>query len=70
MPLSSRSAAETVDAQVKKAVAEGARVLVGGELGEGPAAYYAPTVLVDEPRDSQSYGEEIFGPVATVYRVS
>src|SRR5699024_616424 len=70
VPLSSRTAAETVDAQVKKAVSAGARVLVGGELSEGPSAYYSPAVLVDVPRDSESYGEEIFGPVATVYRVS
>jgi succinate-semialdehyde dehydrogenase/glutarate-semialdehyde dehydrogenase len=69
-PMSSRAAAETIDAQVQKAVAEGARVLAGGVLSTGPSAYYAPTVLVDVPRDSSSYGEEIFGPVATVYRVS
>jgi succinate-semialdehyde dehydrogenase/glutarate-semialdehyde dehydrogenase len=69
-PMSSRAAAETIDAQVQKAVAEGARVLAGGVLSEGPSAYYSPTVLVDVPRDSASYGEEIFGPVATVYRVS
>ena len=69
-PMSSRAAAETVDAQVKKAVSEGAKVLAGGVLSEGPAAYYSPTVLVDVPRDSASYREELFGPVATVYRVS
>jgi succinate-semialdehyde dehydrogenase/glutarate-semialdehyde dehydrogenase len=70
VPLSSRAAAETVDAQVRKAVEEGGRVLVGGELSEAPAAYYSPTVLVDVPRDSESYRQEIFGPVATVYKVS
>lgn len=70
VPLSSRAAAETVDAQVRKAVSEGAKLLAGGVLSEGPAAYYSPAVLVDVPRDSESYGEEIFGPVATVYRVS
>ena len=69
-PMSSRAAAETIHAQVQQAVAEGGRVLAGGVLSEGPGAYYAPTVLVDVPRDSASYGEEIFGPVATVYRVS
>ncbi len=69
VPLSSRAAAETVDAQVRAAVAEGARVLAGGVLGEAPGAYYSPTVLVDVPRDSASYREEIFGPVATVYKV-
>lgn len=70
VPMSTRTAAETVDAQVKKAVEEGARVLAGGVLAEGAAAYYAPTVLVDVPRDSESYGVEMFGPIATVYRVS
>jgi succinate-semialdehyde dehydrogenase/glutarate-semialdehyde dehydrogenase len=59
-----------VDAQVSKAVEEGARVLVGGQLSEAPAAYYSPTVLVDVPRESESYRQEIFGPVATVYKVS
>ncbi|QBE48867.1 NAD-dependent succinate-semialdehyde dehydrogenase [Leucobacter triazinivorans] len=69
VPLSTRAAAETVNAQVQQAVSEGARLLAGGELSEGPAAYYSPAVLVDVPRDSESYGEEIFGPVATVYKV-
>lgn len=69
-PMSSRAAAETIHAQVQQAVAEGARVLAGGVLAEGPGAHYSPTVLVDVPRDSKSYGEEIFGPVATVYKVS
>src|SRR5690606_29373216 len=49
-PLSTRAAAETVDAQVRKAVSEGARVLAGGELSDGPGAHYSPTVLVDVPR--------------------
>ncbi|RII42882.1 NAD-dependent succinate-semialdehyde dehydrogenase [Galactobacter valiniphilus] len=69
-PMSSRAAAETVDAQVRQAVSEGARVLAGGVLSEGPGAYYAPTVLVDVPVDGPAYREEIFGPVATVYKVS
>ena len=69
-PLSSRAAAETVDAQVQQAVAAGGRVLAGGVLSEGPGAYYSPTVLVDVPRESESYRQEIFGPVATVYKVS
>lgn len=69
-PLSTRAAAETVDAQVQKAVADGATLVAGGVLSEGPAAYYSPAVLTGVPRDSESYREEIFGPVATVYRVS
>ncbi|MGK0716110.1 NAD-dependent succinate-semialdehyde dehydrogenase [Leucobacter sp. W1153] len=70
VPLSSRAAAETVHAQVQKAVAEGATLVAGGVLSDGPSAYYSPAVLTGVPRDSESYGVEIFGPVATVYRVS
>ncbi|MGD9606400.1 MAG: aldehyde dehydrogenase family protein [Leucobacter sp.] len=69
-PLSTRAAAETVHAQVQRAVAEGATLEAGGVLSEGPAAYYSPAVLTGVPRGSESYREEIFGPVATVYRVS
>jgi len=69
VPLSTRSAAETVHDQVQRAVASGARVLAGGELSSGPGAHYSPTVLVDVPRDSASYREEIFGPVVTVFKV-
>ena len=39
-------------------------------LSDGPTAYYSPTVLTGVPRDSESYREEILGPVATVYKVS
>ncbi len=69
-PLSSRSAAETVDAQVKRAVATGATIVAGGVLAEGESAYYSPTVLTGIDRTSGSAREEIFGPVATVYKVS
>ncbi|WP_164233861.1 NAD-dependent succinate-semialdehyde dehydrogenase [Microbacterium hydrocarbonoxydans] len=68
-PLSTRAAAETVHAQVQKAIAEGATLEAGGVLSDGPGAYYSPAVLTGVPRDSASYREEIFGPVATVYRV-
>lgn len=68
-PLSTRVAAETVHAQVQRAVAAGATLEAGGVLSDGPGAYYSPAVLTGVPRDSESYREEIFGPVATVYRV-
>jgi succinate-semialdehyde dehydrogenase/glutarate-semialdehyde dehydrogenase len=69
VPMSSRTAAETVNAQVQKAVAAGATLEAGGVLSDGPGAYFSPAVLTGVPRDSESYREEIFGPVATVYRV-
>lgn len=68
-PMSTRAAAETVHAQVQQAVAAGATLEVGGVLHDGPGAYYSPAVLTGVPRDSQSYREEMFGPVATVYKV-
>ncbi|OAN36669.1 aldehyde dehydrogenase family protein [Microbacterium sp. H83] len=70
VPLSTRTAAETVHDQVQRAVAAGATLAAGGVLSDGPGAYYSPAVLVGVPRGSDSYREEIFGPVATVYRVS
>lgn len=70
VPLSSRAAAENVHEQVQKAVSEGATLEAGGVLSDGPSAYYSPAVLTGVPLDSESYGVEIFGPVATVYKVS
>ncbi|RGE22017.1 NAD-dependent succinate-semialdehyde dehydrogenase [Leucobacter sp. wl10] len=70
VPLSSRAAAEGVHEQVQRAVAAGAKIEAGGVLGEGETAYYSPTVLTGIPTDSASAREEIFGPVAVVYKVS
>lgn len=69
-PLSSRAAAEQVHEQVQRAVAAGATIVAGGVLADDESAYYAPTVLTGIPRNSASYREEIFGPVAIVYKAS
>jgi succinate-semialdehyde dehydrogenase/glutarate-semialdehyde dehydrogenase len=69
-PLSSRAAAEQVNAQVQRAVAEGATLEAGGVLSEGTSAYFSPAVLTGISRDSASFRGEIFGPVAIVYKVS
>ena len=53
---------------VDDAVRRGARVLAGGAAVEGPGHFYAPTVLVDVPRDARLLREEIFGPVAPITR--
>ena len=55
--------------QVQKTVEAGARVLTGARALERRGNYYAPTVLIDIPRESPAYGEELFGPVASVFRV-
>jgi succinate-semialdehyde dehydrogenase / glutarate-semialdehyde dehydrogenase len=68
-PLASKDAVASLDADVRKTVAAGARVLTGGAPIEGPGSFYAPTVLADIPKESPGYREELFGPVACVFRV-
>ena len=69
-PLSSRRAAELLDEQVQDAVSKGATLHAGGELADGPAAYYSPAVLTGITKEMRAYREELFGPVAVVYPVS
>jgi len=69
-PLASGDQRDTLDAQVRKSVRLGARLLTGGHAVEGAGAYYAPTVLTDVPRESPAYREELFGPVAMLFRVA
>jgi succinate-semialdehyde dehydrogenase/glutarate-semialdehyde dehydrogenase len=66
-PLSSVAAAERLDDQVKRAVADGATLVSDGER---KGAFFPPGVLTDVSPDSATYREELFGPVATVYKVS
>lgn len=69
-PLSSRAAAEGLAEQVKDAVDKGATLHAGGELVEGGAAYLSPAVLTGITKEMRAYAEELFGPVAVVYKVS
>ncbi len=66
-PLSSLVAAERLQAQVDRAVAQGARLVVGGKRD---GAFYTPTVLTGVTPEMDAYGEEFFGPVAVVYSVA
>ena len=59
----------SLDADVKKTVAAGARLLTGGHPINRPGNYYAPTVLTNIPKNSPAYCEEFFGPVASIFRV-
>jgi succinate-semialdehyde dehydrogenase/glutarate-semialdehyde dehydrogenase len=65
-PLSSADAAETLQDQLDRAVAQGADVVVGGERD---GAFFPSTVLTGITPDNDAYREEFFGPVASVYRV-
>ena len=68
-PLANPDAVTTLDADVKKSVAAGARLLTGGHPLDRPGSLYAPTVLTDIPENSPAYKEEFFGPVASLFRV-
>jgi succinate-semialdehyde dehydrogenase/glutarate-semialdehyde dehydrogenase len=68
-PLATEAIRDTLDEQVRRTVAAGARVLTGGRRLEGPGYFYAPTVLTEVPRDSPAAREELFGPVAALFRV-
>jgi succinate-semialdehyde dehydrogenase/glutarate-semialdehyde dehydrogenase len=68
-PLATESIMNGVHDQVQKSVASGAKLLTGGNRVHGPGFFYEPTVLVDLPRNAPAYSEEVFGPVASVFRV-
>jgi succinate-semialdehyde dehydrogenase/glutarate-semialdehyde dehydrogenase len=68
-PLASEQLARELEQQVNATVRAGARVLTGGHRVGGTGAFYAPTVLTDIPVDSPAYGDELFGPVASLFRV-
>ncbi|MGB9012428.1 MAG: NAD-dependent succinate-semialdehyde dehydrogenase [Aeromicrobium sp.] len=69
-PMSSRAAAELVAEQVQDAVDKGATLHAGGVLSDGPDAHYSPAVLTGVTPEMRAYAEELFGPVAVVYRVT
>ena len=66
-PLSSAPAADRLQDQLDRAVAQGATVAVGGER---TGTYFPSTVLTDVTPDNDAYHEEFFGPVASVFRAS
>ena len=68
-PLASEQQRDDVEHLVADAVAKGAHALCGGAAPEGPGFYYPPTVLADVTPEMRVHLEEVFGPVATLYRV-
>jgi len=65
-PLARRDLRDNLHRQVNESVALGARVLLGGDVPDGPGAFYPPTVLADVGSGMPAYEEELFGPVAAV----
>ncbi len=68
-PLSSEQQRDDVEKLVADAVSKGAKVRCGGAAPDRPGCYYPPTVLTSITPDMRAHTEEVFGPVATVYRV-
>ena len=66
-PLSSAVAAQRLEDQVERALAKGAKLVAGGKRDGN---FFEPTVLTDITPDNDAYSEELFGPVAQVYRVA
>jgi succinate-semialdehyde dehydrogenase/glutarate-semialdehyde dehydrogenase len=69
-PLATASIRDDLAAQVERSVAAGARLLTGGHRLERPGFFYEPTVIADVPRAAPAYSEELFGPVASLFRVA
>src|SRR6202790_4929853 len=67
-PLATADGLRSLDADVQKTVKAGAKVLTGGHPLKGKGNFYAPTVLTDIPKAPPAYGEELFGPVASIFR--
>jgi succinate-semialdehyde dehydrogenase/glutarate-semialdehyde dehydrogenase len=67
-PLAMPQLVDDLDRQVRDSVAGGARLLTGGAPRRGRGFYYEPTVVTDIPDDSPAYRDELFGPVASVFR--
>src|SRR5881398_3826016 len=68
-PLATEQILQGVHDQVQKSIAAGAKLLTGGNRIHGPGFFYEPTVLVHIAIDSPAYCEEVFGPVASFFRV-
>ena len=67
-PLATSAIRDELDQQVKDSVAAGARVLTGGKRIEREGFFYAPTVLADIPPTAPAARDELFGPVASVFK--
>ncbi len=67
-PLARKDLRETLDRQVRESAAKGARVLMGGQIPERPGWWYPPTALTDVTPGQPAFHEELFGPVATLFR--
>ncbi|MET8427643.1 NAD-dependent succinate-semialdehyde dehydrogenase [Nocardia sp. NPDC004860] len=69
-PVSTFSARAELLEQIEDAVAGGATLRSGGHAVDGPGSYLAPTLLTDLTPGMRAWSEELFGPVASIFRVA
>lgn len=69
-PLASPEVLASLEAQVRESTAAGARLLLGGSRLDRPGNFFPPTVLTDIPSSAPAHREELFGPVALLYRAA
>jgi succinate-semialdehyde dehydrogenase / glutarate-semialdehyde dehydrogenase len=69
-PMARHDLRDELHEQVKKSIQAGASCVLGGEIPDHEGAMYPPTVLVDVKPGMPAYDEELFGPVASVIKVS
>ncbi|GIH22840.1 succinate-semialdehyde dehydrogenase [NADP(+)] 1 [Acrocarpospora phusangensis] len=69
-PLATEQGRADVEELVDDAIAAGATALCGGRRPDGPGWFYPPTVITGITRDMRVFAEEVFGPVASLYRVA
>jgi succinate-semialdehyde dehydrogenase / glutarate-semialdehyde dehydrogenase len=67
-PLATADGLKSLASQVERSAAAGAKILVGGKALGGAGHFYAPTVLAEIPESAPAYREEVFGPVALLFR--
>ena len=68
-PLATRDGVTSLAEQVERSVAAGAKLLTGGRVLEGPGYFYTPSVLAEIPESAPVYRDEVFGPVALLFKV-
>lgn len=65
-PMARHDLRDELHGQVNRSIEKGAKCVLGGQIPEGPGAYYPPTVLLDVKPGMPAYDEEMFGPVAPI----
>lgn len=69
-PMANIRLRDALHQQVQESISKGAKCVLGGNLPESEGAYYPPTILVNVSKGMPAYDEELFGPVASVIKVS